>query len=128
MKKIIALLLACVMLVGLFAGCSSAKTDSNDGQQAGNSGNAGNAGNAGNTETKPVDITLTVWGPSEDQADENSFLQTACKKFAELHPEWNITFKYGVCSEGDAGKNVTQDPSAAADVYMFANDQLGTLI
>ena len=125
MKKIIALLLACVMLVGLFAGCSSAKPNSNDGQQAGNSGNAGNAGN---TETKPVDITLTVWGPSEDQADENSFLQTACKKFAELHPEWNITFKYGVCSEGDAGKNVTQDPSASADVYMFANDQLGTLI
>ena len=33
-----------------------------------------------------------------------------------------------VCSEGDAGNNVTQDPSAAADVYMFANDQLGRLI
>ena len=98
MKKIIALLLACLMIVGMFAGCGKQK------------------------------VTLTVWGPSEDQADENSFLQTACKKFAELHPEWKITFNYGVCSESDAGKNVTQDPSAAADVYMFANDQLGTLI
>ena len=104
MKKIIALLLACMMVVGLFAAC----------------------GEENGSEVK--DITLTVWGPSEDQADENSFLQTACKKFAELHPEWNITFKFGVCSEGDAGKNVTQDPAAAADVYMFANDQLGTLI
>ena len=111
MKKIVALLLACMMIVGLFAACGGETTN-----------------NGGNAPAEVTDITLTVWGPSEDQADENSFLQTACKKFAELHPEWNITFNYGVCSEGDAGKNVTQDPSAAADVYMFANDQLGTLI
>ena len=111
MKKIVALLLACMMIVGLFAACGGETTN-----------------NGGNAPAEVTDITLTVWGPSEDQADENSFLQTACKKFAELHPEWNITFNYGVCSEGDAGKNVTQDPAAAADVYMFANDQLGTLI
>ena len=111
MKKIVALLLACMMIVGLFAACGNET-----------------ANNGGNAPAEVTDITLTVWGPSEDQADENSFLQTACKKFAELHPEWNITFNYGVCSEGDAGKNVTQDPAAAADVYMFANDQLGTLI
>ena len=112
MKKIIALLMACMMVVGVLAACGETETP---------------AGTTAGT-NEPIDITLTVWGPSEDQADENSFLQTACKKFAELHPEWNITFNYGVCSEGDAGKNVTQDPSAAADVYMFANDQLGTLI
>ena len=106
MKKIIAMLLACLMVVGILAACGETKAPA----------------------ATTTDITLTVWGPSEDQADENSFLQTACKKFAELHPEWNITFNFGVCSEGDAGKNVTQDPAAAADVYMFANDQLGTLI
>ena len=100
MKKIIALLLACMMIVGIFAGCGS-KTEA---------------------------ITLTVWGPSEDQADENSFMQVATKKFAEAHPEWNITWNFGVCAEGDAGTTVTQDPAAAADVYAFANDQLGTLL
>ena len=110
MKKIIALLLAGMMIVGLLAGCGAQKPADDD------------------KKNQVTDITLTVWGPSEDQADENSFLQTACKKFAALHPEWNITFNFGVCSEGDAGKNVTQDPAAAADVYMFANDQLGTLI
>ena len=120
MKKIIALLMACMMVVGLFAACAPAEPEPSTGAQTGNQ----NAGTA----DAPIDITLTVWGPAEDQADENSFLQTACKKFAEQHPEWNITFNFGVCSEGDAGTNVTQDPAAAADVYMFANDQLGTLI
>ena len=60
--------------------------------------------------------------------DSSSWLPTMCEQFNDAHPEWNITFTYEVCSEGDASKNVTQDVSAAADVYMFANDQLGTLV
>lgn len=120
MKKIIALLLACMMVVGLLAGCAG-----------GNADKATEAAKPAGTEAPAAsveDITLTVWGPQEDQVDENSFLQVATAKFAEAHPEWNITWKFAVCAEGDAGTNVTKDPSAAADVYMFANDQLGTLI
>jgi len=48
--------------------------------------------------------------------------------FAEAHPEYNITWDNGVCPEGDAATMITADPSAAADVFMYANDQLGTLI
>ena len=111
MKKIIAMLLACVMVLGLFAACGASDTTDP---------------NAGNDEVTA--ITLKVWGPQEDQADDNSFLQVATAKFAEAHPEWDITWVFEVCAEGDAGTNVTKDPAAAADVYMFANDQLGTLI
>ena len=100
MKKIIALVLVLVMVLGCFAGCGK----------------------------KAEKMTLKVWGPAEDQADENSFLQVACAKFQEAHPEWDIEFVFEVCAEGDAGTNVTKDPSAAGDVYMFANDQLGTLL
>ena len=123
MKKIFALLLAVCMVLSL-AACGSAPAA----EPAPTEKPAADATTAPEAAPEVKDVTLTVWGPSEDQADENSFLQVACAKFNEAHPEWNITFNFGVCSEGDAGNNVTQDPSAAADVYMFANDQLGRLI
>lgn len=53
------------------------------------------------------DVALKVWGPQEDQVDSSSWLPTMCEQFNDAHPEWNITFTYEVCSEGDASKNVT---------------------
>lgn len=127
MKKIIALLLVLVMSVGLIA-CGNSNAPAADDKPAADAPAATDApaANAGN-DAAPEAITLKVWGPNEDQADDNSFLPVACAKFAEAHPEWDITFVYEVCAEGDAGTMVTKDPSAAADVYAFASDQLGTL-
>lgn len=76
-----------------------------------------------------ITATITVWAPSEDQSAENgNWLSTMCDAFNEAHPNWNLTFEYGVCGESDAKTQVGQDPTAAADVYMFANDQLTDLI
>ena len=127
MKKILALLLAVCMVLS-FAACG-AKTDAPAEKPTETKAPASNDAPAATDAPAEVkDITLKVWGPQEDQVDASSWLPTMCEKFNAEHPEWNITFVYEVCPEGDAGKNVTQDPSAAADVYMFANDQLGTLI
>ena len=124
MKKIFALLLALCMVLSL-AACG-AKTDAPTEKPTETKAADAPADTEAPAEVK--DITLKVWGPQEDQVDASSWLPTMCEQFNAEHPEWNITFVYEVCPEGDAGKNVTQDPSAAADVYMFANDQLGTLI
>ena len=113
MKKIIAMLLAFVMVLGL-AACGASSTEETT--------------PAGNETAEVTDVTLKVWGPQEDQVDDSSWLIQMQKSFAEAHPEYNITWDNGVCPEGDAAKMVTADPAAAADVYMFANDQLGTLI
>ena len=121
MKKIIALLLACMMVVGLFAGCNSAEPAPTDAPTT-------PATEAPATEAAPEAITLKVWAPQEDQVDESSWLIQVQKAFEEAHPEYVITWDNGVCPEGDAATMVTADPAAAADVYMFANDQLGTLL
>ena len=73
-------------------------------------------------------IRLMVWSPSEDQSkDSGQWLQTCCEKFAALHPEWDITFVYGVSDEASAATAVSQDPDASADVFMYANDTLTTM-
>ena len=72
-------------------------------------------------ETK--DVTLKVWAPQEDQNPTDTYdkgmLAAMCDAFNEAHPEWNITYEYGVCGEDVAKDEVTKDVDAAADVYMF---------
>ena len=120
-KKLCALLLTTAMISSVFAGCG--KTTSTTDKAGSDTGSA-------KTETK--DVKLTVWGPQEDQAKikgyNDGILKAMCDSFNEQHPEWNITFEYGVCSEGDAKDVVTKDVDAAADVYMYANDQIPVLV
>ena len=60
-------------------------------------------------------VRLMVWSPSLDQAkDSGEWLQTCCNRFAELHPEWDITFVYGIVDETAAGTTISQDTEASA--------------
>lgn len=133
-KKVLSVLMAAAMVVTM-AGCgngggsaSSAAPESSAAPAASSEAPAASSeANGGGGETKSVE--LLVWSPSEDQsAEQGNWLPTMCEKFNEEHPEWDITFKYGVCPEGEAKATVTQDVEAAADVYMFANDNLTDLV
>ena len=116
MKKIIALLLALVMSLSLVAcgGSEAAETQA--------------AAPAATEAAGPEAITLKVWAPQVDQETEESWLPIMLAKFEEAHPEYVITWDVGVCGEGDAATFVKNDPAAAADVFFYANDQMGTLI
>ena len=120
-KKVLALLLATAM-IATFAGCGETTEPAGDDVVAGGE----EAGDDAAEEA--ITCTMTVWAPSEDQSDENPWLQTQCEAFAAEHPTWDITFNYGVCAEGDAKATVTQDVDAAADVFCYANDNLADLI
>ena len=72
-------------------------------------------------------MTLVVWASQEDQLNEDSWLQTMEQEFAKLHPEYDITWNNQVISSADAATIAKQDPTVAADVFMYASDQLGTL-
>ena len=120
MKKIISMLLVSAMAVSLIA-CGAPKNPTATEAPA--------APAATETETAEVqDITLKVWAPEVDQKDETSWINVMLPKFEEAHPEYNITWDVGVCGEGDAATFVKNDPAAAADVFFYANDQMGTLI
>lgn len=72
-------------------------------------------------------VTLSVWAPAEDLLSYG-WIEQMEREFQAQHPEYDITWENEVCNEGDAGSLVTADPSYAGDVYLFANDQLGSLI
>lgn len=100
-KHLLAFLLAALLLLGA-SGC----------------------GGGGGTES----VRLMVWSPSEDQSkDSGEWLQKCCNKFVAQHPEWNLTFVYGVADEATAADAISQDPTASADVFMYANDRITTL-
>lgn len=83
---------------------------------------------SGNTETStetstPAEkekVTLKVWGSQEEQA----LLGEMAESFKAAYPDKEYTFEFGVVGEPDANTRYLEDPSAAADVFAFANDQL----
>lgn len=84
----------------------------------------GSSTNAGSS-NKANPVKLTVWSSSEDQK-AGGWIQAMEKAFKKDHPE--VTFKNAVVAPPDAAKTVKQDAKAAADVYLFPNDQLGDLV
>lgn len=113
-KKLTALAMTTAMCAATIFGCGGAG-DSDGGKET-----------TGGTSDKPIDVSLKVWTPQEDQ--DSGWTKQMCEAFAKEHPEWNITFTYETCSEGDAYTNIKTDPTAAGDVFMYANDQLGNLL
>ena len=124
-KRIFTMLLAICMVSGLLAGCGS----SGSGTQApASSGSDAPAATEAPTAAEPQSLTLKVWSPSEDQnPDMGAWLNTMCEQFNALHPEWDITFEYGVCTESEAKKLVPQDIDAAADVFLYSSTGLENL-
>lgn len=72
------------------------------------------------------DVTLTMWGAEEDQ----DLLREISDKFIEKYGNYGgkITINLGAQSEKEAKDTVLTDPTAAADVYAFADDQLNELV
>lgn len=123
MKKQVSLAMATVMALSLAAcggspSSESAATSDGADSTATSEATGGEAASWG-------DVTLTMWGAEEDQ----TMLREMADAFiAENADKGNITINIGACSEADAKDNVLTDPTAAADVYAFADDQLNELV
>ncbi|MBQ8057688.1 MAG: extracellular solute-binding protein [Ruminococcus sp.] len=110
MKRIIAMILAVLMMATLFVGCG--------GDEATNDGGAAATG------LEPeAGATLKVWAP--DAALE--VFKAQCDAFIAQYPDAGIKIEVVAQGEGDAATNLLNDPEAAADVFSFACDQLNRL-
>ena len=108
MSKILALVLAAMMLVACFVGCNN-----NGGQTNDNSELAGT-----------YDITMWV---SEKEGVADQFKQQI-EAFMEANPGIIINASIEGVTEADAGSKVVADVATAPDIYCFAQDQLARLV
>ncbi len=110
MKKLLALALVAVMSLSLLVGCGGKEGSEGGEQPAG-----------------PVDVTLKVWCP-QNQIDSGTIDQQMTA-FAEANKDkWNITWEKEVMGEDVCKENLLRDVEAAADVFMFANDQIVEMV
>lgn len=112
MKKILALLLAVLMLASVLAACGGNKT-TND-QKTTASGDIFHGEN---------DIKLLVWAPEAAV----QLTQTLCENFKSEHSDKNITIEVKPQEEGDVAAQILNDPEVAGDVFSFACDQMNRL-
>ena len=69
-------------------------------------------------------IALRVWAAEEDQTLTNELIE----QFKEANPDQTFDITVGVESEANAKDDILVDPTAAADVFAFASDQLIDLV
>ena len=105
-KRITAVFLTLCMAAGLTA-CSDDKAKDPD-----------SSGGAEET------VSLKVWGPQEDQ----EILADMIESFKKENPDKNYDITLAVVGEKDTKTKILEDPSAAADVFSFANDQIRDLV
>ena len=119
MKKIIALLMAVLMTVGMLAACSSTPAETNPPAADETQGQAEVPETSGEKEK----VTLKVWA---DQG-ELTLIEKLCNEFAAAHPEKEYTFEYGAVGAVDGKTRYLEDPAAAADVFLFAANTPGSI-
>ena len=124
--KMLALLMAVILAIGSFAACGSKKTDSGNQPEATQAPEATKAPEATQAPAEATPVALKVWAP-ENQIQTKT-IDSMCKSFQALHPEWNITFTVEAQGEDKAKDEILKDVASAADVYFFANDQLTALV
>lgn len=112
MKKIIALLLAVLMLASVLAACGGNKTTNDQKNTA-----------SGDVFQGEDNVTLLVWAP--EAAVE--LTQQLCDQFKSEHSDKNITIDVKPQEEGDVAAQILNDPSVAGDVFSFACDQMNRL-
>ena len=122
MKKIIALLLALVMMLGLVACGPKDPTDPTDPKTPAVDYNSLLAGDYGE---------ITLWVSDTVLEDGTSVVDVTKAQIAEfqkLYPDVKFTFQVDGIGEGDAASQVLTDVASAPDIYCFAQDQLARLV
>ena len=148
-KKVISTVLCAAMVASMFAGCGNKAADNssaadnsaadNSAAESTNNAAATETGDAAdNAETASGDaianliaatdgtVDIQLWC-SELEAYQN-VMKELTDKFKEQYSDVDFNITIGAVSEADAKDKILEDIDAAADVFVFADDQVNDLV
>ena len=118
MRKFVALAAVASMLIGALAGCSGTTDETAAGGAVGDDAVQNLIAATNGT------VSLTVWASEEDQ----EYTQQLINEFIAAYPDVTFDIQLGSESESTCKDTVLTDIEAAADVFTFADDQIGDLV
>lgn len=124
-KKVLSLVLAVTMAAVALVGCGNNAANTNT-EAVTEETTTEETTEEVAEEVEVTDVALKVWAP-QNQIDNGS-MDEMCAMFADMHPEWNITFTVEAVGEDVAKEEILKDVAVAADVFFYANDQLNELV
>ena len=126
-KKLLSLLLVAAMGVTMLVGCGGT-ANQGDSQTPGGS-QAGDGKSAIETlieNSQGKTVKLQVW--CSEKPAYQAAMQQVLDNFKAAYPTVTFEISLGAVSEGAAKDRVLEDPEKAADIFVFADDQINTLV
>ena len=137
-KKVISALLCVSMMATLVAGCGSkaaddsSNTDSNnaaaDTQEAADNGSTTSSEDAIANLIAATDGTVNIQLWCSELESYQTVMKELTDKFQEQYSDVDFNITIGAVSEADAKDKILEDIDAAADVFVFADDQVNDLV
>ena len=131
-KKVLSALLAASMLVSMTA-CGGAKTDEGAADKADTQAPAATEDTSSSDDaianliaSTDGDVNITLW--CSEMENYQKIMTELTDKFKAQYSDVNFNIKIGGVSEADAKDKVLEDIDAAADVFVFADDQVKDLV
>lgn len=131
MKKVLALLLALVMVVGMVA-CTPADGTTTNNNDSTTNNNNDNTTSGGTTEVDYNTLLagdygkINIWVSESDGVLE--MFEKEIAAFQTKYPDIKFEVNIQKVGEGDAATQVIADVASAPDIYCFAQDQLARLV
>lgn len=136
-KKVISALLCVSMMATLVAGCGSkaaddSNTDSNnaaaDTQAAAEDSDSTSSEDAIANLIAATDGTVNIQLWCSELESYQTVMKELTDKFQEQYSDVDFNITIGAVSEADAKDKILEDIDAAADVFVFADDQVNDLV
>ena len=126
-KKLVSALLVSTMALTAFVGCGSKKEDTaTTGETEGSTEASSDDAIANLIANTEGTVNIELWCSETEQYQ--TVMKQLCDEFKAEYPDVDFNITLGAVSEADMKDRVLEDVEAAADVFVFPDDQLEALV